>query len=287
LSEEYRIRARLSHVSLRVPDPERVARFYADVVGLSLAAATDDDRIRLGMGIGAHALELTEGDGLDHFALELADAAAVEDLAARAEQQGFAVERPAIDEDHPDAVRIHDPDGTAIELHGPVDHRAEHLADPGRRPVRIDHVTMGSADVAAMVDFYVSVLGFRVSDRMGDVFVWMRSGHQHHSVAVVQAERPGLDHYAYEVGDWDDLKTWCDELAARDVPLTWGPGRHGPGNNLFIMFDDSAANRIELSCEMERFWDETATYSPRRWRQGTKTINLWGVAPSWRDRVAG
>ena len=65
-----------------------------------------------------------------------------------------------------------------------------------------------------------------------------------------------------------------------------GPGRHGPGNNLFVMFDDPAANRIELSCEMERYWDELADYTPRQWHPGVKTINLWGVAPSWRKRVA-
>jgi catechol 2,3-dioxygenase-like lactoylglutathione lyase family enzyme len=179
-----------------------------------------------------------------------------------------------------------DPDGHRVEFHGPGDRAGEGLADGGRRPVRIHHATFASPNVERMVNFYVDVLGFRVSDRMGDVFAWLRSNREHHTVAVVQAEAPGLDHYAYEVGGWDDLKTWCDELAVRDVPLTWGPGRHGPGNNLFVMFDDPAGNRIELSAEMERYWDELADYTPRQWRPSTKTINLWGVAPSWRSPVA-
>jgi catechol 2,3-dioxygenase len=187
---------------------------------------------------------------------------------------------------HPDGFALTDPDGNTVELLGPIDRSGKRLGDPGRRPIRVHHVTLGSPDLKAMVDFYVSLLGFRVSDRMGEVFVWMRSNREHHSVAVVDAEAPGLDHYAYEIAGWAELKTWCDELAVRDVPITWGPGRHGPGNNIFVMFDDPAGNRIELSCEMERFWDEAADYTPRMWRPGVKTINLWGVAPSWRGRVA-
>jgi catechol 2,3-dioxygenase len=51
------------------------------------------------------------------------------------------------------------------------------------------------------------------------------------------------------------------------------------------MFDDPAGVHIELSCEMERFWDERASYEPRRWEPGPLTINLWGPAPAWRARV--
>jgi catechol 2,3-dioxygenase-like lactoylglutathione lyase family enzyme len=276
--------ASVSHVGLAVPDPGAIARFYQEVLGLH-AVGGDTNPVRLGMGLGDHALELIEGDGLDHFGLELADEGALERLLRQLEVLGVATEPRQAAGAHPDAVALRDPDEHLIELHGPVDRSGEHVADPGRRPVRLHHVTFGSPDVARMVEFYVSVLGFRVSDRMGEVFVWMRSNREHHSVAVVKADEACLDHYCFEIADWAAMKTWCDELAVHDVPITWGPGRHGPGNNLFIMFDDPAANRIELSCEMERYWDNSAEYTPRQWHPGLKTINLWGVAPSWRDRV--
>jgi catechol 2,3-dioxygenase-like lactoylglutathione lyase family enzyme len=277
--------ASVSHVALAVPDPVATARFYQDVLGLHLTGR-DALPLRLGVGLGDHALELMEGDALDHFGLELADQAGLEELVSRVEARGVGIEPRQAAGGHRDGVGLRDPDGHVIELHGPVDRSGQHIADPGRRPVRLHHVTLGSPDVTQMVEFYVSVLGFRVSDQMGDVFVWMRSNHEHHSVAVVEADEACLDHYCFEVADWAAMKTWCDELAVRDVPITWGPGRHGPGNNLFVMFDDPAANRIELSCEMERYWDDLADYTPRQWRPGVKTINLWGVAPSWRDRVA-
>jgi hypothetical protein len=120
---------------------------------------------------------------------------------------------------------------------------------------------------------------------MGGVFTWLRSDRAHHTVAIVAAAERRLDHYSYDVDGWADFKTWCDELAARDVRVTWGPGRHGPGNNLFIMFSDPAGFRVELSAEMERFWDDRARYEPRDWTPAPETVNLWGPAPSWRDEV--
>ena len=98
-----------------------------------------------------------------------------------------------------------------------------------------------------------------------------------------EGEVAGIDHYCFEVRDWNELKVWCDTLAADDVRVSWGPGRHGPGNNLFIMFDDPDDIHIELSCEMERFWDDNATYGePRNWASELRTVNLWGPAPEWR-----
>ena len=76
--------------------------------------------------------------------------------------------------------------------------------------------------------------------------------------------------------------------------MTWGPGRHGPGNNLFIMFDDPAGNHVELSAEMEQFHDEQADHPVRHWRPVPRSINLWGAPPpsgrrarrpTWRRRT--
>lgn len=278
--------AHLSHLALGVAAPGAVAAFYERVVGLSIDERLPGDVVRLGWGQGFHALELRPGTGIHHVGLALPDAGAIERLAGRLRGRDVAVDELPAGDGHPEGITFRDPDGNTIEAHGPVDRSGEHNADPGRRPVRIHHVTFATPDVAAMVAFYESALGFRVSDRMGDVFVWMRCNREHHTIAVVQAPEAGLDHYAYELDSWGDLKTWCDELAVRDVPITWGPGRHGPGNNLFVMFDDAAGHRVELCCEMERYWDDVAEYVPRRWAPGAKTINLWGPAPAWRDRLA-
>ena len=73
-----------------------------------------------------------------------------------------------------------------------------------------------------------------------------------------------------------------------DVPVQWGPGRHGPGNNLFVFFDDPAGHHIELSAEMEKFYDDRVAYVPRRWTPAPQTVNLWGgQTPQWRRTSEG
>ncbi len=71
------------------------------------------------------------------------------------------------------------------------------------------------------------------------------------------------------------------------MPLIWGPGRHGPGNNLFVMFDDPEGNHVELSAEMERFYDDRAEYRPRTWAVGPRTVNLWGPVADLRRMGPG
>ncbi len=276
----------VSHLGLRTASLERTGRFYADIVGMAAAESGPHGELRLDWGRGHHALELVTGDGFDHFALEAEDAA-LSRFAERLDVHGVAWQWDEPWGDHPRALAFADPDGNRIELHGHIDRSGERTGG-GLRPIRVHHVTFASPDVARMIDFYVQVLGFRISDQMDDVFTWVRSNHEHHTVAVVQGPSASLDHFAFEVGSWAELGVWCDELARRDVPLTWGPGRHGPGNNLFVMFDDPDGQHVELSCEMERFWDDLADYAelPRRWGRTQRTVNLWGPVPAWRGETA-
>jgi catechol 2,3-dioxygenase len=271
----------LSHIALRTPDVERTARFYASIVGMVPAPGS-----RLGWGRGHHVLELSEGDGFDHFGLE-AEPEALGRFQERLAAHGVDADRQE------EALGFADPDGNRIELHGSIDRSGEVASVGALRPIRIHHVTFATAQLGRMVDFYVEVLGFRVSDTMGeeaagDVFAWLRCNREHHTVAVVKGDEADLDHYAFEIASWAEMGRWCDELAARNVPLTWGPGRHGPGNNLFVMFDDVDGRHVELSCEMERFWDDRAAYprEPRRWAPQPTSVNLWGPTPAWRDVAA-
>jgi catechol 2,3-dioxygenase-like lactoylglutathione lyase family enzyme len=280
------LNACLSHVALGVDDVDRSRRFYEDRLGLQHIETTSAGEERLGLGRGSHILEVTKGRGLEHFALEVAES---EDLEALAEAlTGEGLEGEWIDPNgaHPRSFAFLDPAGHRVELHGRIARSGEATADGARRPIRLHHVTLSAEDVPRLAGFYESVLGFVVSDRMGESFAWLRCNREHHTLAITQGPKGGLDHYCYEVADWNDLKVWSDGLAAGGVPLSWGPGRHGPGNNLFVMFDDPDTVRIELSCEMERFWDDRVRYpGARDWSAEPRTVNLWGPAPEWRTGV--
>jgi len=59
-----------------------------------------------------------------------------------------------------------------------------------------------------------------------------------------------------------------------------GPGRHGPGFNLFIYFATADGNMVEYFCDMLQIWhDERGkpTYEPRVWKADFRTINQWGI----------
>jgi catechol 2,3-dioxygenase len=64
-------------------------------------------------------------------------------------------------------------------------------------------------------------------------------------------------------------------MARLRIPLWWGPGRHGPGNNLFFMVEDPDGHKVEFSAELERMPPEMA---PRTWPHEQRTLNLWGSA---------
>jgi catechol-2,3-dioxygenase len=289
-------RTAVSHIGLRVPDVAATAEFYGRILGLVPAGDLPDGGQRLGWGAGHHVLDLLPGpSGLDHIAFEVRDPDGLAALEKRLREAGHAV--AALDPGHLDhavgearGLVCTDPDGNSVQFHTPVRREGERTADSARRPLRYQHVTLSTTDVAAMVAFYVGVGGFRISDQLADGrFAWLRSDRDHHTLAVVETGRAGgIDHYSFDLAEWADFKSWCDRLTDEEVDVTWGPGRHGPGNNLFVFFDDPAGNHVELSAEMEKFHDDRVEYAPRRWEPVPSSVNLWGgQLAGWRRTSEG
>lgn len=281
----------VSHLAFTVPDVDAAEQFYTRVLGLVRHEGLDDGGARLGWGAGHHVLDLLPGPaGIAHFGFEVRDEDGLAAVESRLRAAGVDV-RP-LDAGYLDAaigsasgIETTTPEGTTVHFHTAVQRQGENAGDPGRRPLKYQHVTMGTADLAATVSFFVDVIGFRISDQLADGrFCWLRSDKDHHTLAIVQTGHAGvLDHYSYDLAQWEDFKTWCDRLTELDVDVQWGPGRHGPGNNLFVFFDDPAGNHIELSAEMEKFYDDRVAYVPRRWEPVPSSVNLWGgQLPGWR-----
>lgn len=281
----------VSHIGFRVPDVAGAEDFYTTVLSLVRQDELPGGGVRLGWGTGHHVLDLTPGDpGLDHFGFEVRDAGGIAGIRQRLTDAGLTF--ASLDQGFIDApagsaegISVLNPDGVAVHFHSPVRRQGEGVADPGRRPIKFQHTTIGTADVQGMVDFFANIIGFRLSDQLADGrFCWLRSDRDHHTLAIVNVGRAGiLDHYSYDLAEWEDFKAWCDRLTEIGVRVQWGPGRHGPGNNLFVFFDDPAGNHIELSAEMEKFYDEKVDYVPRKWHPVPESVNLWGgQLPSWR-----
>ncbi len=143
----------------------------------------------------------------------------------------------------------------------------------------LQHITFTSKNLDDFVDFYVNKLGFKISDKVVNkkgqlTTCFMRSNQEHHTVACFLSDKSGLDHYSFEAGTWEWIKNWCDHFSKVNIKLIWGPGRHGPGNNLFAFIKDLDGNKIEISAELEIVHDRQT----KKWPHEPKTLNLWGNA---------
>jgi catechol 2,3-dioxygenase-like lactoylglutathione lyase family enzyme len=266
------VRGRLDHLAIRSSDPERLASFYGKTLSMT-AAPRDGGWICRGPD---RCLLFTPGEAnrLDFAAYRVADAQELAGLRARLRAARVAPVASPTSLFSPGAVAVRDPDGNLLVFGQP---RARAAALPGP-PARLQHVVVATRAIDRMIAFYTEVIGLRVSDEVRDAegvlrTCFLRSDEEHHSFAVFQAAEDRFDHHCYEVGDWALIRDWADHFAAQRVGLVWGPGRHGPGNNLFAFIHDPDGNWIEISAELEVVADDRPAGC---WPHEERTLNSWG-----------
>ncbi len=266
--------AYLHHLHLHSPDPERLAAFYGEVMDMSVERQGDHRFACSGPG---RRLVISEGEAkkLAYGAFACRDREGLDDILRHAQEEELDPAPFSTPLFAQDAFSVTDPDGNAIVFGLAADEAAHR---PGMKGP-IQHLTLATKDVGAIEDFYAGKLGFAVSDRVrnkaGEVTTsFMRSNHEHHTLACFRSARQGIDHHSYEAGEWNVIRDWADRFAEREIPLMWGPGRHGPGNNLFIFIEDPDGNWIEVSAELEVIHDRPV----KEWPHAERTLNLWGRA---------
>ena len=261
---------RLGHVTFETPDLEHQIAHYTQVVGLH-AAAREKDRAILATHLGDEVVLLQNGPVQRCVALSLHVDPAV-DLAAAAKKladNGIASERRSnVTPRMADALTFNDPNGTRVELFTDTE-RLPRLDPPHQAaPMKLGHIAFVVRDAQQMVDFYTTVLGFRVSDWAGDFFAFLRCGPDHHTVNFLRGDEQRLHHFAFEVKDWAQIQQACDHFAGKDVQIIWGPGRHGIGHNIFIYHFDPDRRVVEFYTELDQMKDEAAGYfEPRPWHK--------------------
>lgn len=279
----------IGHLALRVTDPERSATFLETIMGLRRTHEADGS-IFLSTNEKHHEIELHPGDtaGVDHLGLEVDTKADLDKIRAAVEADGAEIVSDTIDEagiKH--GFRVLTPIGAVFEVY--TDMEREPLSIANYMPPlarRFGHVSFGTPDPLEMERFLCDVLGFRVTDRLFDR-CWMRCDTDHHGVAVFDSEeRPTfMHHYAFQLEDWSVVHAYCDRLAHLKEALVWGPGRHGPGRNIYTYLADRDNIIVEGYTDLVQVLNEDA-YEAQDWTgMGKATLNLWGPGPpeGWRD----
>jgi 2,3-dihydroxy-p-cumate/2,3-dihydroxybenzoate 3,4-dioxygenase len=144
-------------------------------------------------------------------------------------------------------------------------------------PIQITHAVMNAVDVAACEKFAVDVLGFKVSDRTR-MMTFVRCNRKHHCCAYAHAEFSSLNHIAFEMQDIDAVMRGIGRMKEAGYESIWGPGRHGPGNNVFGYFIAPFGAVIEYTAEVSEVPDDYKVGSPEDWKWPPGRIDHWGLS---------
>jgi catechol 2,3-dioxygenase len=142
-------------------------------------------------------------------------------------------------------------------------------------------------DIQKSARFYTDVLGLKVSDWIGDQMVFLRAGSDHHDLALAQLpkdcadfddlprySRPGLEHFSYLIDSYEEMERSVKVLQEHGVEIVRGIGRHGPGNNLFLVFKDPDGNNVEVYCEMTQIGERDA-HEPQVWERTIESFDQY------------
>jgi catechol 2,3-dioxygenase-like lactoylglutathione lyase family enzyme len=261
---------RLGHVTFETPDLEHQIAHYTQVVGLTVATQ-EKQRAILATHLGDEVVVLQRGPVQRCTALSLHVDPAT-DLAAAGRilsERGIKSEkRSNVTPNMTDVLAFDDPNGTRVELFSETKLLPRTDAANAAAPIKLGHIAFMVRDAKQMVDFYTSVLGFRVSDWAGDFFAFLRCGPDHHTVNFLRGDEQRMHHFAFELKDWAHVQKACDHLGEKDVQIVWGPGRHGIGHNIFIYHFDPDHRVVEFYTELDQMKDEASGYfEPRPWHK--------------------
>ena len=268
---------KLRSIELVLPDARAAAAFMTDIWGLVSAETRGATHYLRGSGDFPYLVSFT--DGPEPFVRTTTFVCSSEELAAL--QQRVAASGLASV-----ATKSADPgDGEGLIVELPEGELFRFLANaktvariPARdAAVQLTHVVLNSADAEATADVAERVLGFRVSDRTkGMVFV--RCNDSHHSTAFARSGFSSLNHVAFEMQDIDAVMRGIGRLRDHGVAPSWGPGRHGPGANVFAYFVAPFGAVVEFSTAVDKVPDDYRVGSPQDWTWPHNRIDQWGMS---------
>jgi len=222
-------------------------------------------------------------EGQRYFGWEVADALALDALAARLEGAGVAVTRePAALADQrlvSGLISFADPAGNRLEaFHGPQ--VADEAFRPGRSvsgfrtgPLGMGHAVLTVTDIGAALTFYLDVLGFRISDfiRTPIAAYFLHTNPRHHSLALFHAPHVGMHHLMVELYSFDDVGQGYDIALGEREKIVATLGRHP--NDMVTSFYMRTPSDILVEYGWGGLEVDDATWQPQEMKS---VASFWG-----------
>lgn len=267
-------------VELVVSNLDESARFYETVWSLAPVAASNEARYFRGTSGYHHVLGLHGGTqpAVVRIAFDVADRAGVDALYESVSAAGAKPGKPAklttVGGGYGFACK--DPDGRNLAF---VTDCADHAdtADVPDRPRKIVHVNLNTVDFDGTLKFFTQALGFRVVDDNAPLWFLHCDNSDHCSIVLCKLNLPTLNHIAFEMPEFDSVMRGMGRMKDSGYPIEWGPGRHGPGNNVFAYFCGPDEVPLEYAAEVLQIDD---SYQPRPsdyWKFKPGRSDQWGI----------
>jgi len=284
---------RIGHATFETPDLDQAIDYFTQICGLVLAER-ERDHAFLATKIGQLVVRLDRGARAQCTGLsfEVAPNSDFAEMSRQLRAEGIASELsndsiPGIGK----VLKFKDPKGTTIELFSEWSYLGVHHQVIGVGPLKLGHVAFVVDDAKKIADFYEMMLGFRVSDWVEDFFVFMRCGPDHHTVNFLTGKQTKMHHIAFEVKDFAHIQTACELFGEKQIPIIWGPLRHGPGHNISTYHFNPDREVVEFYTELDQMKDEELGYfEPRPWHHdlpqrpkvwhGKNSRSVWGPPPT-------
>ncbi|SLJ96036.1 VOC family protein [Novosphingobium mathurense] len=271
----------LQYVALAVPDLAAERTFFSNTWGLEEVAEVDG-MVYLATAASPHpyVIRLRQDDEkkTDLIGFTANSSADVDALFAQVKASGakiIAEPGPASGPGGGYAFRFFDPDGRAVEIIADTIPRAIRTVEEHEAiPLQISHVVLHSPQHGELERWYREVLGFRLTDWLGDFMVFLRCNPAHHRLAILPGP-PALNHIAFDVASIDALMKGLGRMTKAGVHLQWGPGRHTAGNNTFSYYSTPNDNTVEYTSDLETVDEES--WQPTVYKPGIEVMDQWGT----------
>lgn len=271
----------IRYVGYGVANFDAEVTYYTEVWGLERVPSDDGMAWFKTQGHDEHhvvRLRRADENRIDVIALAADTRADVDALAARAEKAGCRMVHAPRNLATPGGgygCRFFSPDGLQFEISSDV---ARGTSRPIARwegiPVKISHIVLHSPKHAELVAFFCDVLGFKVSDWLGDFMCFLRCNNAHHRFAILPGP-PCVNHVAYDMVGVDGMMRGMRRLKEKGFDVRWGPGRHTAGDNTFSYFVTPGGFVTEYTAELEDV--DFPTHTPTVHAPSPSVMDQWGV----------
>lgn len=296
-SEESAAITQLGYLGIGVSDLQRWKKFACDILGLQENGISADGGMFLRLDSYHHRFEIlpTGEDDIIFIGFEVKDAHSLANIAARVRAYGIDVHEGApedlIRRKVLGLIRFEDPDGLTTEIYyGPLIDHQPFISPRGVGGFNADSLGLGHVvrlveDPELMNEFYMSILGAKLSDvieftmggtKLGVKFLHVNPRHHTAAFAPMPPAKSGatkpkrLEHFMVETKNIDDVGLALALCSKNDVSAGT-LGRHTNDKMLSFYSVTPSGFRVEYGSDGLQILDED------KWEvQYHHAASIWG-----------